>query len=313
MRLAIVTAFPREPTAPHGGVEAVSVNLVRALAKRPDLEVHVVTSDPHCQHNETAVWAGATVHRLSASRGSLLSYVVGPGRRQVQDYLRVLRPDVVHAHDFYGIMVKGLLLPRVFTVHGFIHEDTLYSGQRLAWLRSRLWRFFETAAWADQPHIVSISPYVRERLRGVCRGVIHDIENPVSEELFQTVRTPDRQMLFSAALICPRKNTLGMLRVMEHLIRRGNRAHLRLAGRVIDAAYQRKVDAFILGSALADHVSLLGAIEVGRVRQELASAAAFVLLSFEEGVFHGHCRSHERRRACGHFKPLRDALHGSKR
>jgi len=47
-------------------------------------------------------------------------------------YLADLGPDLVHSHDVYGLMVKGLPIPRVFTVHGFIHADTAVSGQRLA-------------------------------------------------------------------------------------------------------------------------------------------------------------------------------------
>ena len=60
-----------------------------------------------------------------------------------------LAPDVVHSHDVYGLMVKGLRVPRVFTIHGFIHADTLVSGSRLARLRSWIWRFFEVAGWRD--------------------------------------------------------------------------------------------------------------------------------------------------------------------
>ena len=69
-----------------------------------------------------------------------------------------LRPEVIHAHDFYGLMVKGMPVPRVFTIHGFIYGDTLVSGQRLAWLRSKLWERVEKAGWGgsashhlDQP------------------------------------------------------------------------------------------------------------------------------------------------------------------
>ena len=74
--------------------------------------------------------------------------------------------DVIHAHDTFGLMVHGLDLPRVLTIHGFIHEDTRVSGSRFARPRSIIWRYFETRTWAAFPHIISISPYVRERLTG---------------------------------------------------------------------------------------------------------------------------------------------------
>jgi glycosyltransferase involved in cell wall biosynthesis len=284
MNVAIVTTFPRDPESPHGGVEAVSISLVRALAKREDLDVHVVTTDRNCDAENISQWAGATIHRLPARYSKLLAYAVGKGRRQVQAYLRRLKPDVVHAHDTYGLMVKGLEIPRVFTVHGFIHEDTLYSGQRFCRLRSILWRRVETSGWADQPHIISISPYVRERLRGIARGVIHDIENPIAEEFFQIKRTATNGTVFSAGVICQRKNTLGLLEAIERLALQGTQVHLRLAGRAMDAAYGRRVEEFVRRPALIGRVTMLGPISGSQVRQELASAAAFALLSFEEGA-----------------------------
>ena len=64
MKIAFVTAFPEEPTRPNGGVESVSVNLVRALAQLDDLDVHVVTTARTNLSFQKTVWARATIHRL---------------------------------------------------------------------------------------------------------------------------------------------------------------------------------------------------------------------------------------------------------
>jgi len=44
LKVAIVTALPDNPGAPVGGVEAVSVSLVQALAEFDDLDIHVITT-----------------------------------------------------------------------------------------------------------------------------------------------------------------------------------------------------------------------------------------------------------------------------
>ncbi len=282
MRLAFVTSFPDDPAAPAGGVEAVSVNLVEALAAAGDLHIDVVTTHRHyrCAHMEQ--WNGVRVHRLPWAGGSMLRNAVGPGRQQLQDYLSGLKPDVIHAHDTYGLMVQGMGVPRVFTIHGFIHGDTLVSGERFARLRSWIWRRVETAGWADQPHIISISPYVRERLRGIATGVIHDIDNPIARRFFDVARAQRRLTIFSAAVVTPRKNTLALVDAVGELATGGIDCELRVAGSLGDETYVRQVRQRIQQGELERRVSLLGKINTEQVLRELATASVFTLVSLEE-------------------------------
>jgi glycosyltransferase involved in cell wall biosynthesis len=281
-RIALVTAFPDEPGSPRGGVEAVSVNLASALSRLDDLEVHVVTTDAGRTSATITRWKQVTVHRLPRPGRTVLGGALGAGRRQMHRYLLGLDPDLVHAHDTYGLMVKGLGLPRVLTIHGFIHGDTLVAGGRFPRLRAAIWRFFETSCWADQPHIISISPYVRERLRGIARGVIHDIDNPVAEELFFLGREEAPGTVLCAAVVCRRKNTLGLVEAVGRLRSRGVEARLRLAGPISEPDYGELVRERIRGLGLQDRVDVLGRVSSSEVRQELRRTSVFALVSLEE-------------------------------
>lgn len=283
MKVAVVTSFPRDPGRPVGGVEAVSVNLVRALGEIPELDVHVVTTDYSGAQAEESIWRGVTVHRLPHSGKPVLIDAIGPGRRAVQDFLVKLNPDVVHAHDVYGLMVRDLPMPRVFTIHGFIHADTRLSGKRMAMLRGWLWRRVETAGWAAQPHIISISPYVRERLAGIARGVIHDIDNPIAPECFALDRREVPGTIFSAAVLTQRKNPLALVEALAVVRRAGIDAKLRLAGAPVEPQYVANLHRRIAQLGLQEHVALLGSISSAAVREELAQASVFALVSFEEG------------------------------
>lgn len=283
-KVALATWFPRDPGAPVGGVEAVSVILAEALARREELAVHVVTVDRRVTRPEISHWKQVTVHRLPRGGGPLLPFALGRGGRMIRDYLRGLRPDIVHAHDTFGIMTRGLELPLVFTIHGFIHEDTLYKGGLKAKLRASWWKRAELASWARQSHIVSISPYVSERLRNVATGTIHEIENPVAREYFEVRRDERPGTIFSAATICERKNTLGLVRAFSRLASRDHALRLRLAGPVVEPVYGRKVLNFIEKAGLSDQVTLLGSISASQVREELSHACVSALLSFEEGA-----------------------------
>ncbi len=284
MKVAIVTSFPRDVSKPQGGVEAVCLTLAKALANLEDLDIHVVTCDPLASANEVNSFEKITIHRLPAPKGSMLMTALTTGRRTVCDYLRRLRPDVVHSHDTYGLMVKGLDLPRVFTIHGFIHADTLVSGVDLPKLRSRIWKWAETSGWADQPDIISISPYVRERISGIVRGTIHDIENPVSESFFRIDRREKPGVIFSAAVISPRKNTLALIDAFEILVRQGVDTQLRLAGKIVEPDYGKMVEERLRTGPLKDRVHMLGEISIEQVSRELAGCAVFALTSLEENA-----------------------------
>lgn len=283
MKIAIATWFPRDPASPHGGVEAVSVNLTRALAEIPGNEIHIITFDAAAKDALTETWAGATIHRLPQASGSLLGFAKGAGRRQLQKFLVNLAPDIVHAHDTFGIMTRGLALPLVFTIHGFIHEDTRLKGGWKARVRSALWKREELATWAEQSHIISISPYVRERLRGIAGGVIHDIENPIDSGCFDIQREEVAGRVFSAAVIARRKNSLGLARAVAALPAE-IAVELRLAGSVNEADYGSDLKQLADDRATAGRMRLLGSISTAEVRAELARAAAFALVSFEEGA-----------------------------
>ena len=283
MKIAIATWFPRDPSAPCGGVETVSVNLTRALARIEGTEVHVVTFNEGIGAPECSEWAGASIHRLPRASGSLLGFAQGEGRRRLGEFLHELGPDIVHAHDTYGIMTRVLDFPRVFTIHGFIHEDTRLMGGWKNYLRSALWKREELATWAEQPHIISISPYVRERLRGIARGVIHDIENPIDAACFEIQRSEERGRVFSAALICRRKNPQALVDAVAQLDSDSG-VKLRLAGPVGEADYGESLECSIRDRGLTQRVKLLGSLSGSSVREELAKAAVFALTSFEEGA-----------------------------
>lgn len=283
-KISIVTSFPSDTSAPRGGVEAVSVTLVDALMAFDDLEIDVVTTDRGRTSPAITTWKRARVHRLPQQAERILVDATGPGRRQMRQYLEQLQPDVVHAHDVYGLMVQGLDVPRVMTIHGFIHGDTLVSTGRFKIVRSWLWKRAEFKAWRDHQHIVSISPYVRERLSGVARGKVHDIENPISAACFDIERRERGLTIFSAAVICRRKNTLALVEAFARVVKAGADARLRLAGPVTEPAYAALVERRINELGLGGRIDRLGSIDAAGVRRELAAASVFALVSLEENA-----------------------------
>lgn len=284
VRLAVATAFPAEPRSPRGGVEAVSVVLVHALARHRDLEVHVVTADATCALPTVTTWEGATIHRVPWPARRVLAGATGDAGRTVRRYVEALEPDVVHAHDTYGIMLADLPGPRVLTIHGFIYADTAVSAEPFAWIRSKVWQRVETGAWAKFPHIVSISPYVRQRLAGRTRGLVHDIDNPIAEAFFDAVRRDQGPRIFCAASIGPRKNTLGLVEAFGVLAAGGVEATLCLAGPRPLPSYAQQVERRVAALGLTDRVEMRPSLSTEQVREELTRTSVLALVSLEENA-----------------------------
>ncbi|CAM2866162.1 glycosyltransferase family 4 protein [Moritella viscosa] len=282
LKLAFVTQFPADTNRPFGGVEAVSVNLVHALSAFSDLDIQVVTLCAKTKKITKNNWGKVTIHRLPRPKGSELINAVTKSKVLIADYVNTLGPDLIHAHDTYGIMINELPMPKVFTVHGFIYADTLLANGRFKRLRSKLWEYIEKGSWAKQPNIISISPYVRERVSSVSSAMVYDIDNPISDKFFALVRSEKVGTIFTSAVICSRKNTLQLVKAVGLLVGAGYNVQLRIAGSVGNSLYAKEQQKWILDNNLTEHVHLLGRISTEEVMKELSRASIYALTSLEE-------------------------------
>lgn len=281
-KILVATQYPLDTGRPHGGVEAVSVNLVRGLSAFSDLEVSVVTLNKGIDQAKVEKVGNAYIHRLPKPDASELVTCVRFGKDALTKYIPDLKPDLIHSHDVYGIMAGHLPYPSVFTVHGFIHEDTRVSNKHFAYVRSLIWKYVETRGWRRQSNVISISPYVREKIKNYTSAVIHDIDNPVSEKFFQPRESLEDIVFFSAAVISPRKNTKFLVEAFERLLDKGVNAKLRLAGRIVDESYGDDVRELILSSKHKNSMQYLGEMSSEEIQAEMKKASVFVLVSLEE-------------------------------
>jgi len=282
IKLAFVTQFPIDVNRPHGGVEAVSVNLVSSLSQYSEYDIHVFTLCPDTEKTTIVCNDSVTIHRIPKPSGSELKNAIGTSKKLIENKIISLSPDLIHAHDTYGIMVKDLNIPKVFTVHGFIYGDTLLANGKFKLLRSKVWEFIEKSSWAKQPNIISISPYVRERLSGITQANIFDIDNPISDAFFKLVREEVAGTIFTSAVIAPRKNVIQLVNAVALMVKKGIKVELRIAGGIVDQEYANKLKDIIEVNHLQQNVTLLGRITTTEVQAELCNASIYALASLEE-------------------------------
>jgi len=285
MRVAIFSRYPGDSEHPRGGVEAVTVVLVKALAQLGDLDVHVITLERCREEPAVERDSKVTVHRLPRpSWPEVIDIFVGPGRRRLMRYLEELKPDVLHTHETYGLALGSISIPHVFTVHGFDHANLVADSARHAWLRSRLWRHAERRGLSNQKHIISITPYVRTMIESQTKAQIYDIDNPVDERFFQIERRPEPGRILCVGWINERKNTLGSVEAFARIAGRFPDARLVIAGEAQDSEYSGRVRRSIEQHGVGSQTEMLGHINHAQLMEELGKASVFLLPSRQENA-----------------------------
>jgi len=283
MKVALFSRFPLDVAHPRGGVETVTLALVRSLVATGQVDLHVVTLEKPGRATGRQAQEGATIHRLPGSSWPLmLDLLGGPARARLKKYLEALQPDLVHCHETHGLGLTDLKLPLVMTIHGFDHANLVADHARAAWLRSPLWKLVENRCLKRHRHIISITPYVRDYIAARTPATIYEIDNPIARSCFDIERHEVPGRIFYAGWISPRKNALGLTEAFARLSREGVAGTLHLAGEIRDAAYGAEIRALVDRAGLGDRVRLLGRISHDQVRQELAEAAVFALPSRQE-------------------------------
>jgi len=261
MKVAVFSRYPGDPGHPKGGVESVTVVLVKALAQLEGMDVHVVTLEQEKTALTIEQDEAVTVHRLPGSCWpQILDILAGPGKRRLAKYVQELKPDILHTHETYGLGLTGWAIPHVFTVHGFDHVNLIANDAKLGWIRSRLWKHVERRCFASQRHIISITPYVREMIEPLTAATIYDIDNPVDERFFEIPRRPENGRILCVGWINERKNTLNAVKAFADIIGGCAEARLVIAGEPQETEYFNRVKQAIKQYGISDSVELPGYI-----------------------------------------------------
>jgi glycosyltransferase involved in cell wall biosynthesis len=283
VKVAIFSRYPKDSEHPRGGVEAVTVVLVKALAQLGDLDVHVLTLERGRDSTAVEHEGALTIHRLPRSSWpEVLDIFVGPGRRRLLQYVQALKPDVLHTHETFGLALGNIGIPHVFTMHGFDHANLLADSARHAWIRSQLWRCAERRGLSTQKHIISITPYVRTMIEPQTNAHIYDIDNPVDERFFQIERRPEPGRILCVGWINERKNTLGSVEAFACIADRFPEARLIIAGEANEAEYLDRVMRSVEHHEIGPQVEMPGHIDHVLLMEELAKASVFLLPSRQE-------------------------------
>ncbi len=285
MKLALFSRYPEDSACPKGGIESVTVVLVKALSHLEGLDIHVITLERERTKVVVEYDGDVTVHRLPRTGWpEILDVVAGPGKRQLIKYVSELKADVLHTHETFGLCLGNTSIPHVFTVHGFDSANLIADSAKFAGFRSALWRQIERWGLSKQRHIISITPYVRAMIEPYTNANIYDIDNPVDKRYFEVVRSAEPGRILCVGWINERKNTLGSVEAFARIASDFEDATLVIAGEAKESEYFNRVLHSIQKHKLADRIEMLGHIDRGRLTEELARAGVLLLPSRQENA-----------------------------
>ncbi|HSB97653.1 MAG TPA: glycosyltransferase family 4 protein, partial [Spongiibacteraceae bacterium] len=282
VRLAVVTYYPAEVNQIQGGVESVTIALIKGLKELASFDIHVVSpAPPGRQGSEQR--DGVTIHWInSCNLPGFIRYWTTE-RYAIHRCLRKIRPDITH---FQGVLgwALGYRKPYVVTIHGIAEKDALFTTAPFPKMRYAIISRIEKIVRKKAPHVIVINPYVLTELAGQIGGQPWHIENPVDGEFFDTRRAVDDKRILYVGRIIPLKNIIGLIESFNYLLKKIPNATLYLTGgndvKQYLAECQKKVNDY----GIASSVFFLGNIKHNELPKILATANCLVLLSHQENA-----------------------------
>ena len=285
MRVVLLTLYPIDTRFIPGGVRMVAYNLVEALKAYPDIDLHVVHCHSDVEEDRIAQHEGATVHYLAMPRRRIVPNLLTSIRR-VSRKLRVLKPDLVHAHAaHFAFAAIRAGYPTIYTIHGVLsRERRIYTNTLFDRLRYGLLAFYQWLALRRVDRLIAISPYVMQEYAHIRSAPWMRIDNPVPQAFFEVEDHSEPGRVLYAGSIDERKDLLTLLSAVDRMRQAFPDLTLRIAGRATSADYDLRVKAFVEAHDLHEVVRFLGLLQREALMEEYSRCAVLALSSLQESA-----------------------------
>ena len=278
---------PVHPPVPHvvlvitkgeaGGAQTHVLELCRALQGWVRFTVVIGGDDAHSVLGQALGDLGIAVLALPSLQNSLNPLKVITSVRAMLAHMRVLQPDVIHAHSAVAGVIARLAgklrqIPVVYTVHGFgFKPQAPWLIRTNAWLAEAV-----LAAWTTR--MVCVSAYEKQLAARLPMppervSVVHNALADVPWRSDMSTQPPSLVMV--ARMAAPKRPDV-LIDALALLAQQGLQPDIRILGGGPDLARHQQA------AAPMPHIRLEG--DVSDVAQRLAQHQIFVLLSDHEGL-----------------------------
>jgi glycosyltransferase involved in cell wall biosynthesis len=286
VRILLVGPYPIDSAA-VGGLQTSFANLASGLGELSGVEPHVISFVPGLKRATRRNLWNVPVDYLPGTHrfGALTRH--GRERRSLEEVLRTLSPDVVHAQDTLGSgytclkAVRGI--PVVVSVHGIVREAVKHMPNGSDRLRLKMFGVpVERYCIRHARCLVQPTRYPERYFGREIRGRIVEVGNPISDSFFSVDPAPEPGAILYGGGVIPLKRLLDLVEAMPLILAVVPDARLRVAGSEFDAEYAKRVRSRVHKLSLEARVAFLGALSLDEMVEEYRHASMFVLPSGQE-------------------------------
>ena len=281
----MIGPYPEPGARVSGGVERVIDTLLPELAGRLELTLIV----PGASRGIESTTCGVRTIYLKRGFGpGVLRYWTSDARR-LAGVVERLRPDLIHLQGVAGVG-RFIQRPAILTVHGVLHRDLVTVGRGKGWgpialfAAAQATRAIEARARHQIGNAVIINPYVFEALPDIGQLRTFPIPNPVDPAFLRPLPSESsrERRILSVGRIGPRKNTLGLISSVAHLMRRDASVTLVVCGPPSETSYYEACLELIRTEGFEDRILLPGNLGATEIARMLDGAACLFMLSEQE-------------------------------
>ena len=284
MRVALMASYPVDPAVVPGGVPAVAHYLVKGLARRDEIDLHVICCQSDVPRDQVIERDGATIHFLIDNSRYSQAMMLRPQRRKIAAVLKRIRPNLAHAQGL-GLPTVAALdtgLPNLVTVHGIFWKEQADRSTLSGRVGSIIRKYSARRQLRRICNVVITSSYADAALPPAGNYRRYFIRNPVGEEIFSIQNEPQGPRILVVGGLRRRKDPLTTMRVMQRVLQEIPEATLHLLGPDSGTELDAEVRTFLREKGLENQVKLLGLVPREILWQEYQRASLLLLPSLEE-------------------------------
>lgn len=292
VRVVLGTVYPYDESRVWGGVEAVALHLVHALARRDDLELHVVSCNRTIKRSFIEKRGSVTFHWVATGQRLYALRAVTVNAWRVRRTYGHVQPDVIHAQGFteYAVACRSTY-KLVLSVHGVeplvksVDLDPQYAGLVGHYRR---WMVREMARRS-----VRYARYVISNAGGYAVSVLETllgkqpiayIANPIGDEFFPplTEMPADSQTVLYVGNIIARKRAIDLVQAFGQVVRWAPEAKLHLLGPIVERPYYESMMQQVARLGLEGSVTHEPRLTQAALKQGLNTCSVVALCSSQE-------------------------------